>query len=138
MKVSRLLVQWGPWQLQVHREASGHGYTRYGALEFVLSSSSSAPVRIKPAGGIASLDNRDPGSSMCSGKLVTMSSEDMMLSESSPSLCHSKASLAGPFLLLRESGTQRSTLSEVFLCWPAASTNAWGERDYSDGSTLSP
>ena len=70
-------------------------------LEFCLSSSSSAPVRIKPGSDIASLDHRDPGSSRCSGKLVTMSSEDMMLSESSSSLCHSKGFPGWSFSLAR-------------------------------------
>lgn len=85
-------------------------------LEFFLSSSSSAPVRIKCGGGIASLDHRDTGSLRCSGKLVTMSSEDMMLSESSSSLCHSKGFPGWSFSIARRSGTQRSTLSGVFLC----------------------
>ena len=110
------------------------------------------------------MDRGDPGSTKCSEALISLGTEAMALLEPFSSLWqlafkeplwlvllwHSKslsgwsfsvASLKGTPLagvLLHcsaQSGTQRATLSRVFLYWSAAGAGVWGERGYSDGST---
>jgi len=148
-----LLGLQGPWQHQVFREASHHGLRCYGTLDFFPCFWRLCPMRTEHGGSMAAWIVKIPvapgvyWSQWPWAQKIWRYYSPFLASGSWHSKClpgwsfsiawhrrHSKDPPGqGPSLLLGASGTQRATLSVVFLYWSAAGSSVWGP--HSDGST---